>query len=1486
MVDINLTAAGASTTINGAIFVDSANVGSGTGNYNTILAISDNDGNETGFNSDDTQPLDPSNEDIDQSKTHTVLLSTVPVTIVNGVEYYEFRVDLNESNSNPGGQISLDTFKIYSSTDGTIQKLAVLEAQTVAYDMDAGGDKTLLLSEVSTGSGTDDYAVLVPVSSFAGADPATTYMYLQVGMGFKGGDYVSQGGFEEWNLQSAGSLTGTKFEDLDGDGIKDAGEPGMGGVTIFIDTDKDGVRDAGERSTVTDANGNYTFFGVPLGTYQIDEEVPAGSTQTTGAFETVTVTTIGQTAVVDPIGNFVPRPGIELIKTATAGQIADTAGEELDYTITVRNTGNVTLTNILVTDNNADAGSVLYASGDTDADNKLDVGETWTYNATHTVTQAELDSNGGGDSDIDNIATVTTQEGPTDDDDAVVPLDQNAGIELIKTATAGQIADTAGEELDYTITVRNTGNVTLTNILVTDNNADAGSVLYASGDTDADNKLDVGETWTYNATHTVTQAELDNNGGGDNDIDNIATVTTQEGPTDDDDAVVPLDQNAGIELIKTATAGQIADTAGEELDYTITVRNTGNVTLTSILVTDNNADAGSVLYASGDTDADNKLDVGETWTYNATHTVTQAELDNNGGGDSDIDNIATVTTQEGPTDDDDAVVPLDQNAGIELIKTATAGQIADTAGEELDYTITVRNTGNVTLTNILVTDNNADAGSVLYASGDTDADNKLDVGETWTYNATHTVTQAELDNNGGGDNDIDNIATVTTQEGPTDDDDAVVPLDQNAGIELIKTATAGQIADTAGEELDYTITVRNTGNVTLTNILVTDNNADAGSVLYASGDTDADNKLDVGETWTYNATHTVTQAELDNNGGGDNDIDNIATVTTQEGPTDDDDAVVPLDQNAGIELIKTATAGQIADTAGEELDYTITVRNTGNVTLTNILVTDNNADAGSVLYASGDTDADNKLDVGETWTYNATHTVTQAELDNNGGGDNDIDNIATVTTQEGPTDDDDAVVPLDQNAGIELIKTATAGQIADTAGEELDYTITVRNTGNVTLTSILVTDNNADAGSVLYASGDTDADNKLDVGETWTYNATHTVTQAELDSNGGGDSDIDNIATVTTQEGPTDNDDAVVPVDQNADIDVEKLVIVNGGTPEDADVPTGPEVAELGADIDFRFVVKNEGNVTLTNVKVTDSKYNLDGLTGDAVLGDNAYTIGNLAVGASITFDFNDAPWEAGQHKNTGTAVGSYSEGTVQDSDNAHYFGLINEGPGVRTPGFWSNLGSTFWNGIIGDEPKQAGTPGFADGELLYKVDCNGDGVLDKKGLLIGDYNKNGLTDGDEDTLFISIKLAQTLIDASQKQQQDGRYMIGRDVVASWLNFLAGNAVGDGSDDTARHFIDEAVDWLDWTDGTRNNGKLDGPDTLLGNAVKTSSNAWQLGINTDADVDLEIEAGKDIHSALDEYNNHGTVNGFAVAHDADSAAFLTALSIASSDTLM
>ena len=84
-----------------------------------------------------------------------------------------------------------------------------------------------------------------------------------------------------------------------------------------------------------------------------------------------------------------------------------------------------------------------------------------------------------------------------------------------------------------------------------------------------------------------------------------------------------------------------------------------------------------------------------------------------------------------------------------------------------------------------------------------------------------------------------------------------------------------------------------------------------------------------------------------------------------------------------LDVIKTndATAPLFP---GDQVTYTITVENTGNVDLTNVVLDDSFADAGA-SYLSGDTDIDGVLDTDEIWTYSAQYTVTQDDL--NSGAD-------------------------------------------------------------------------------------------------------------------------------------------------------------------------------------------------------------------------------------------------------------------------------------------------------------------------------------------------------------------------------------------------------------------------------------------------------------------------------------------------------------------
>ena len=71
-------------------------------------------------------------------------------------------------------------------------------------------------------------------------------------------------------------------------------------------------------------------------------------------------------------------------------------------------------------------------------------------------------------------------------------------------------------------------------------------------------------------------------------------------------------------------------------------------------------------------------------------------------------------------------------------------------------------------------------------------------------------------------------------------------------------------------------------------------------------------------------------------------------------------------------------------------------------------------------------------------------------------------------------------------------------------------------------------------------------------GETWGYTASHTVTQADIDSNGGGDGQLENTATADSDQTGPDTDDASVPVARSPSLNITKAASVPGGTADAA----------------------------------------------------------------------------------------------------------------------------------------------------------------------------------------------------------------------------------------------------------------------------------------------------------------------------------------------
>ncbi len=237
---------------------------------------------------------------------------------------------------------------------------------------------------------------------------------------------------------------------------------------------------------------------------------------------------------------------------------------------------------------------------------------------------------------------------------------------------------------------------------------------------------------------------------------------------------------------------------------------------------------------------------------------------------------------------------LTQSPGIAVVKSAVV------AGDEITYTFTVENTGNVTLTGVGVTDPMVGLSAITLTSAST----TLAPGEVATFEATYTVTLTDL-NTGSVSNQATATGTppigdpVTDLSGTANDNDepTVTALTQSPGIALTKVANITTY-DRAGSIITYTITVTNTGNVSLSEVVVTDEGADD-VPTYVSGDTDSDEVMSPGEEWVYSASYTITPEDI-LAGNYDNTASVSATTPADDVISDDDTATVVTDINSII----------------------------------------------------------------------------------------------------------------------------------------------------------------------------------------------------------------------------------------------------------------------------------------------------------------------------------------------------------------------------------------------------------------------------------------------------------------------------------------------------------------------------------------------------------------------------------------------------------
>lgn len=310
-------------------------------------------------------------------------------------------------------------------------------------------------------------------------------------------------------------------------------------------------------------------------------------------------------------------------------------------------------------------------------------------------------------------------------------------------------------------------------------------------------------------------------------------------------------------------------------------------------------------------------------------------------------------------------------------------------GELIRYTFIINNTGSIDLNNVTVTDPKATVSGTPIAT--------LAIGQlnTTNYTATYVLTQADI--NAGF---VVNQALVTAQPAtgtaiqdvsdsndPTligNNDPTVTPVIQLKQLTLIK---GGQLTGGGGvgSIINYNFTVRNTGNVVLTNVEITD------PMLTATSITVTPNTLAPGATATATASYTVTAADVVNGqvvntalAIGDDPTGNPVTdVSDSTDPTltgNDDPTVVDLTLRPAIALIKTAIFNDENKNGyaeiGETVTYNFAVTNTGNVVLVNIVIKDPKPgitiSGGPIILRQGETN---------TTAFTGTYVLTSADID-------------------------------------------------------------------------------------------------------------------------------------------------------------------------------------------------------------------------------------------------------------------------------------------------------------------------------------------------------------------------------------------------------------------------------------------------------------------------------------------------------------------------
>ena len=908
----------------------------------------------------------------------------------------------------------------------------------------------------------------------------------------------------------------------------------------------------------------------------------------------------------------------EIIPNKTADIENPNFGDEVTYTVNITNVGKSDAVNVAVCDVLGEGLELISADGG--VYNPITRTITWTVNLNSGETKSfKVVAKVIGYGNVTNSLVVGNKTSAVDVD---VP-------EIIPSKDADNKYPNFGDSIDYTITVNNIGKADAKHVVVVDR-LDKGLKYVSSS-----------HNGVYDeASHTVTWV-VDIAAGSSLDL-TVTAFAEEYGVLIN--IVSVGDKSASVdvnvpEIIPNKTADIENPNFGDNVTYTVTVTNDGNADAKAVVVRDVLGKDLKFVSATG------------TYTFDeATNTITWT-VDVDAGKTETFTVVATVINYGNVTNS--LVVgnkTFNKNVTVpEITPDKTVDNENPNFGDNLTYTVTVKNEGNGNATDVIIVDN---LGKGLeYVSSTGNYDNKTNTitwkvdlasGETKTFTVVAKIV---------GYTDVTNEVTVGNKTSAVT---VNIP-------EIIPAKDVNNTTPNFGDKVEYTITVNNNANKDAKQVVIVDTLGKGLKFINASHNGKYDE-----------STRTITW--IIDLGAGESAVFSVNAAVEAYGNINNTVVVGNKSATKNITVPEITPIKKVENTVpnfGEEVTYFISVFNSAIVDVKQVVVVDH-LDKGLKYVSSS-----------HNGVYDeASHTVTWV-VDIAAGSSLDL-TVTAVADEYGVLTNN--VTVGDKRASVdvtvpEIIPAKSVDVENPNFNDEITYTVTVTNNGVVDAKQVVVRDVLGEGLKFVKATGEYtfDEDSRT---VTWIVDLAK------------GESQTFYVTAVADEYGVLTNDVTVGDKTASADVVVPEII------PDKTANITNPN---FGDKVDYTVTVTNDGMGDANNVVIVDRLG--EGLTFVSASDNGVWD----PVKRTVTWIVDLAKGESKVFSVIATVV-SYGNVT-----NSLVVGNKTAGVNVTVPE------------IIPDKTANISNPNFGD-NVNYTVTVTNDGIGDAKDVVVRDILGEGLT--------------------------------------------------------------------------------------------------------------------------------------------------------------